>query len=199
MHVSGKSISDGTSRCRANVALSRPNSGLGLSHFQCESLQTRLSCSLPARQRPDLPAISLSLSRSLALPPSLSPTLHPSLSLTLPPSLSLAPSLGLTVSSHCRRRTGRRPCLGERSVQPFMVKLMVKGKSAPPGAPKVPSPSLSRTLYLAISLYISLSPTLHLTISPVLPDFVLADSLFDSRSLLDPLITLCPHNALHCR
>jgi hypothetical protein len=43
-------------RCRANVeqmSQSRPDSGLGLSNFQFESLYSRLSCSLLARQRKD--------------------------------------------------------------------------------------------------------------------------------------------------
>ena len=41
-------------RCRANLAQicqSRPDSGLGLSHFRSESLEHHLSYSLPARQR----------------------------------------------------------------------------------------------------------------------------------------------------
>ena len=40
-------------RRQANVeqiGQSRPDSGLGLSHFQCKSLQTHVRCSLPARQ-----------------------------------------------------------------------------------------------------------------------------------------------------
>jgi len=46
------------SRCRANleqIRRSRPDSGLGLSHFQYENLDNYSSCSLPARQRVGAP------------------------------------------------------------------------------------------------------------------------------------------------
>ena len=52
-------------RCRANlvqIRQTRPDSGLGLSHFQYESLSTRLTGSLLARQRYRKPCTPLSKS-----------------------------------------------------------------------------------------------------------------------------------------
>ena len=58
-------------RCRTNVeqiSQSRPDYGLGLSHFQCDILYNHLSCSRPACQRSDTACVHYCVTNSKPRP-----------------------------------------------------------------------------------------------------------------------------------